>query len=57
MKMRQYTVTGFDAWGKPMTETISVPIVPMWLRILRRISRWIGYGRPRMISGIKIKED
>ena len=57
LKHRQYTVTGIDAWGVPMTETIWVPIVPLWLRAIRRIGRWFGYGRPRMISCIKIKED
>jgi hypothetical protein len=56
-KMPEYTVTGYDAYGNRVTETINIPApLSRFRRSLRWIARLFGYGKPRLIRSIKIRD-
>ncbi len=54
-RTKTYTVWGYDAFGVPVVETITVTIQPMWKRAARWIGRRFGMGIPRNIARIVIQ--
>jgi hypothetical protein len=59
MKTKPYTVRGVDIYGKPLTETIDVPVYrfPRLHRAWGRLKAKLGFGRFKTISGIRMIGD
>ncbi len=55
--MSEYRIRGYDAFGNPVTETITIEPMPVWKRVLRRISRLFGYGRRKIVRSIDVRKD
>jgi hypothetical protein len=55
--MPEYIVTGYDAYGNRITETINITApLSRFRRSMRWIARLFGYGKPRLIRSIKIRD-
>ena len=57
MAREKYTVYGYDAFGNPSQESVTIDTKSWWQRALWRVMWFLGIGRWRTISKITVRDE